>query len=133
MSEVTAIGLDLAKNLFQVHAVDTEGKVVIAKKIRGAQLLTFFWSLEPSRVGMEVCGAAHHWARELQALGHEVKSMSPSYVKPYVKKCNPARHSPSHKWHPCLSAGLPEDTLSRLMDLAANEHKHETSTSTKPD
>ena len=84
--QVTTIGLDLAKNVFQVHGVDKEGEVVIAKKVRRQGLLPFFSKIDPCLVGMEACGSAHHWARELKALGHEVRLMPPSYVKAYVKR-----------------------------------------------
>lgn len=80
------IGLDLAKSVFQVHAVDAEGKVVITRKVRRSQMLEFFTRLEPCLVGMEACPSAHHWARELSAMGHEVRLMVASYVKPYVKR-----------------------------------------------
>lgn len=84
--EVTTIGLDLAKNLFQVHGIDAEGHTVIKKKLGRASLLSFFAKLAPCIVGIEACATAHHWARELRALGHEVKLMPPSYVKPYIKR-----------------------------------------------
>lgn len=84
--QVTTIGLDLAKNVFQVHGVDTNGLVVVRKALRRAQLLLFFKELAPCLVGMEACSSAHHWARELSALGHTVKLMPPSYVKAYVKR-----------------------------------------------
>ena len=80
------IGLDISKSVFQVHGVDEAGKVVAVKRLRRAQLLSYFGSLAPSRIGLEACGTAHHWARELQALGHEVKLLPPAYVKPYVKR-----------------------------------------------
>lgn len=84
--EVTTVGLDLAKHVFQVHAIDAAGKVVVRKALRRAQLLPFFTKLPPCLVGMEACGTAHHWARELTAIGHTVKMMPPFYVKPYVKR-----------------------------------------------
>jgi len=84
--QVTTIGLDLAKNVFQVHGVDVNGLVVIRKALRRAQLLLFFKELPPCLVGMEACSSAHYWARELSALGHAVKLIPPSYVKPYVKR-----------------------------------------------
>ncbi|NIP17542.1 MAG: IS110 family transposase [Xanthomonadales bacterium] len=86
MKEVTTIGLDLAKNVFQVHGVDAEGNVVIRRQLRRSQVLPFFRKLEPCLVGLEACATAHHWARELMALGHEVRLMPPHYVKPYVKR-----------------------------------------------
>ena len=86
MSDVTTIGLDLAKNLFQVHGIDAEGEVVIRKQLRRSQVLPFFKRLGPCLVGMEACATSHHWARQLMRLGHEVKLMPPRYVKPYVKR-----------------------------------------------
>jgi len=84
--EVTTIGLDLAKRVFQVHGVDVAGGVVVRKALRRAQVLAFFAKLPPCLVGMEACGTSHHWARELIRLGHEVRLMPPAYVKPYVKR-----------------------------------------------
>jgi len=86
MSEVITIGLDLAKNVFQVHGVDAEGVVVIQRQLRRSQVLPFFKKLGPCLVGMEACATAHHWARQLMGLGHEVKLMPPNYVKAYVKR-----------------------------------------------
>ena len=84
--EITTIGLDLAKSVFQVHAVDADGKVIVRKALRRAQVLPFFKATPPCLVGMEACGTSHHWARELRRLGHEVRLMPPAYVKPYVKR-----------------------------------------------
>ena len=84
--EITTIGLDLAKHVFQVHGIDAAGKVVVRKALRRAQVLAFFGKLPPCLVGMEACGTSHHWARELLRLGHEVRLMPPAYVKPYVKR-----------------------------------------------
>ncbi len=84
--QVTTIGLDLAKNVLQVHGVDAEGEVVVRKKLRRPAVLAFFSELPPCLVGMEACASSHHWARELACLGHDVKLMPPSYVKPYVKR-----------------------------------------------
>src|SRR3954452_16517145 len=86
MEQITTIGLDLAKNVFQVHGVDAAGKVVVRKALRRAELLRFFERLPPCLIGMEACGTAHHWARELTKLGHTVRLMPPAYVKPYVKR-----------------------------------------------
>lgn len=83
---ITTIGLDLAKNVFQVHAVDQKGRVIVRKKLRRAMVNTFFAKLSPCLVGMEACGSAHYWARELQRLGHNIRLMPPQYVKPYVKR-----------------------------------------------
>jgi len=86
MSEITAIGLDLAKHVFQAHGVDEAGTVVVRKRLRRSQVLTFFAGLPPCLIGMEACATAHHWARELSALGHEVRLMPAQYVKAYVKR-----------------------------------------------
>lgn len=86
MDQPNTIGLDLAKNVFQVHGVDTEGTVICRRQLRRSQVLVFFARLGPCLVGMEACAGAHHWARELATLGHEVRLMPPAYVKPYVKR-----------------------------------------------
>ena len=86
MGPVVTIGLDIAKSVFQVHGVDAEGGVVIRQKLTRARLLKFFGKLDPCLVGIEACGTSHHWARELIELGHDVRLMPPSYVKPYVKR-----------------------------------------------
>ena len=84
--QVTTIGLDLAKNVFQVHGVDATGKVTVTKKLRRSQVLALFEKLPPCLVGIEACATSHHWARELKALGHDVRLMPASYVKAYVKR-----------------------------------------------
>ena len=84
--QISTIGLDLAKSIFQVHAVDAAGEVAVRKALRRSQVLPFFAKLPPCRVGIEACGTSHHWARELMKLGHDVRLMPPAYVKPYVKR-----------------------------------------------
>src|ERR1700748_3130631 len=84
--QITAIGLDLAKNWFQVHGVDADGKAVVRRKLRRSEVIKFFKPLSPCLIGIEACATAHHWARELTALGHQVKLMPPAYVKAYVKR-----------------------------------------------
>jgi len=84
--DITTIGLDLAKHVFQVHGVNEVGHVVIKRRLRRAQVITYFASLPPCLIGMEACATAHYWARELRALGHEVRLMPPQYVKAYVKR-----------------------------------------------
>ena len=79
--QISTVGLDLAKRVFQVHGVDQDGNVVLRKQLRRAQVLGFFANLPPCLVGMEACGTAHHWAREIATLGHEVRLMPPQYVK----------------------------------------------------
>lgn len=82
---ITTIGLDLAKNVFQVHGVDEYGKVVLQKQLTRAKVLVFFAKPAPSLVGMETCAGAHYWTRELMVRGHAVRLMPAQYVKPYVK------------------------------------------------
>src|SRR6188472_4145297 len=84
--QVSTIGVDLAKNVFQVHGVDSAGKVVITRQLRRKQAIDFFSKIPACPVGMEACGTAHHWAREVSKLGHIVRLMPPSYVKGYVKR-----------------------------------------------
>lgn len=84
---ITTIGLDLAKNVFQVHAVDAGGDVTVRKTLRRAQLLPFFTKVKPCLVGIEACGTSHHWARELTARRHEVRLMSPAYAKRGKNRC----------------------------------------------
>ena len=83
---ISTIGLDLGKSVFQVHGVDAHGKIVVTKRLRRAAVLRFFANLPPCLVGMEACATAHHWARAIGRLGHEVRLMPPQYVKPYVKR-----------------------------------------------
>jgi transposase len=83
--EITTIGLDLAKNVFQVHGVNERGKGVLRKQLKRDQVSPFFANLPPCLIGIEACASAHHWARKLQALGHTVRLMAPQFVKPYVK------------------------------------------------
>src|SRR6266481_1747598 len=84
--QVSTIGLDTSKRLFQVHAVDEAGEVIVRKQLRRAQLLKFFGELPPCLVGIEACAASHYWAREIGALGHQVRLIPPVRVKAYVKR-----------------------------------------------
>jgi transposase len=86
MGEVSTIGLDIAKSVFQVHGVDVDGGVVIRKRIGRSKVLQFFGALPPCLIGIEACPSAHHWSRRLQELGHTVRLMPPSYVKAYLKR-----------------------------------------------
>jgi transposase len=86
MAKISMIGIDLAKNVFQIHGIDAAGTVVLRRQLRRGQMEKFFAQLPPTVVGMEACGGAHHWARVFQKLGHEVRIMPPAYVKPYVKR-----------------------------------------------
>lgn len=83
-TEAVTIGLDLAKN--ELHGVDAMGRVVVRKKLRRSEVIAFFSKLAPCLVGIEACGSAHYWGRELTALGHEIRLMPAAYVKPYVKR-----------------------------------------------
>jgi hypothetical protein len=86
MKKITTVGLDLAKSVFQMHAVDDNGDIVVRRALRRAHVLPFFRNLQPCLVGMEACASSHHWAREIEALGHTVRMMPPAYVKAYVKR-----------------------------------------------
>ena len=84
--EITTLGIDLAKSVFQLHGVDEDGAVVLQRKVRRAALLDILGRLEPCLIGMEACPTSHFWAREIAALGHDVRLIPPAYVKPYVKR-----------------------------------------------
>jgi transposase len=86
MGEVSTIGLDLAKNVFQAHGADASGSVLFRKKLRRHQVLTFFAAQPSCTVAMEACGSSHYWAREIRRLGHQVRLIPPAYVKPFVKR-----------------------------------------------
>ena len=83
--KITTVGIDLAKSVFQVHAVDESGRAVLRKQLRRDQMTAFFANLPPCLIGMEACASAHHWARTLQRFGHTVRLMAPQFVNPYVK------------------------------------------------
>ena len=84
MTKLARIGIDTSKSVFQLHGVDEKEQAVLRKQLRRRQFVVFFAKLEPTVVGLEACGASHHWARELQQLGHQVMVIPPQYVKPYV-------------------------------------------------
>ena len=86
MQELNVVGLDLAKNVFQVHIANAQGKKIGGRRLKRAEMLSYFAQLPKSVVGMEACGGAHYWGREIKALGHEVKLMAPQYVKAYVQR-----------------------------------------------
>ena len=83
--KITTIGIDLAKNVFQIHGVNEHGKAAVRKQLKRTDMAKYFSNLEPCLIGMEACGSAHHWARKLEGYGHTVKLMAPQFVKPYVK------------------------------------------------
>lgn len=83
--KITTVGIDLAKNVFQIHAVDERGKTALKKQLKRGQVAEFFANLPVCLIGMEACGSAHHWARKLAGFGHTVRLMAPQFVKPYVK------------------------------------------------
>ena len=84
--DITTLGIDLAKSVFQLHGIDTHGAVVLQKKLRRGAVLNFLSKPEPCLIGMEASATSHHWAREIAALGHDVRLIPPAYVKPYVKR-----------------------------------------------
>jgi len=86
MGQITTIGLDIAKSIFQVHGIDATGDIVVRRRLSRARVAPFFEKLAPCLVGIEACATSHHWARELRKLGHDVRLMPPSYVKAYVKR-----------------------------------------------
>src|ERR1700677_2894420 len=103
---ITMIGLDTAKSVFQVHGVNETGKVEIKRKLRRSELIGFFEKQEACTVVMEACGAAHHWARILSSLGHEVKLIAPEAVRPFVKKGK--KNDPADAAALCTAASQPE-------------------------
>ncbi|MGM4914544.1 IS110 family transposase [Rhizobium sp. 768_B6_N1_8] len=86
MEEITTIGVDIAKNVFQLHGINAEGQVVLRKALRRGQMQPFFEALSPCLIGMEACATAHHWARTLIASGHDVRLIPPNYIKPYLRR-----------------------------------------------
>ncbi|MBZ0214974.1 MAG: IS110 family transposase, partial [Fimbriimonadaceae bacterium] len=86
MEQISTIGLDIAKNVFQVHGIDHSGEPIVRRQLKRGRVLGFFAKLAPCLVGLEACATSHHWAREITKLGHEVWMMPPRYVKPYVKR-----------------------------------------------
>ncbi len=97
MSEVTTIGLDIAKTVFHAHGADASGRAQFSRKISRGKLLQFFAMQPRCTVALEACGGAHHWARELTRLGHEAKLIPPAYVKPFVKLCAGAHNFTNHE------------------------------------
>jgi len=104
MSEITTIGLDLAKHVFQVHGVDAQGTTVLRKRLRRGQVLAFFSRIPRCVVGLEACATAHYWARELGVLGHEVRLLPAQYVKPYIKR---NKHDAADAEAICEAVGRP--------------------------
>jgi transposase len=86
MDEITTVGIDLAKSIFQIHAIDASGRVAFSKAVRRSAFLPLLSRIRPCLVGMEACASSHHWARELTKLGHQVRLIPPSYVKAYVRR-----------------------------------------------
>lgn len=104
MTEITRIGLDIAKNVFEVHAVNAREQVVVRKSLRRNQVLAWFAKLPPCLIGIEACGTANHWARELSALGHTVRLIPPAYAKAYVRR---NKNDPADARAICEAVGRP--------------------------
>ena len=134
--QITTVGLDIAKNLFQVHGADAQGRVLLKRKLARGKVLEFFATLPACLVGLEACGAAHPWARELTKLGHEVRLMPPRYVRPYVKTnkhdaadaeaCREAVRRPGMRFVPAKSEG--QQSLLMLHRLREQLLKQRTAT-----
>jgi transposase len=108
--QITTIGLDIAKNVFQIHGIDAKEKMVVRKQLRRSQVIAFFKALPPCLIGMEACATAHYWARELTKLGHEVRLMPARDVKAYVKRnkndaADARRSVKRFSARPCVSCG----------------------------
>jgi len=97
VSEVTTIGLDIAKNVFHAHGADERGTMIFSRKLTRSKLLDFFAGQPACIVALEACGGAHHWARQLQSMGHEVRLIPPAYVKPFVKLWSPRHKRTNHE------------------------------------
>ncbi|MER8811229.1 hypothetical protein NKH65_31090 [Mesorhizobium australicum] len=106
MSELATVGIDLAKSVFQIHGVDGNGRVLVRRQLRRSQLLVFFQKRPRCLIGMEACAGSHDWGRRLLEMGHDVRLMPPSYVKPYVKLGETSR--------------MGERTLRRLLIIGAS-------------
>jgi transposase len=86
VEQISRIGMDTSKHIFQLHGVNTAEEPVLRKKLRRKEMVAFFETLQPMVIAIEACGGSHHWARLLQSFGHDVKLIAPQYVKPYVKR-----------------------------------------------
>ena len=116
---ITMIGLDTAKSVFQVHGVNETGKVEIKRKLRRSELIPFFEKQEVCTVVIEACGAAHHWARILRGLGHEVKLIAPEAVRPFVKKGK--KNDPADAAALCTAASRPDMMFVPIKTLSSRE------------
>jgi len=118
--KATRIGIDLAKSVFQIHGVDRNERKVICRRLKRSQLRAFFESLDPCLIGLEACGSAHYWARELGSMGHTVKLIAPQFVKPYVKGCkNDANDAEAI----CEAVGRNNQRALRRMKLPAGKQQ----------
>ena len=115
VEQISRIGMDTSKHFFQLHGVNAAEKVVLRKKLRRKEMVVFFEALAPTVIGIEACGASHHWARILRSFGHEVKLIAPQLVKPYVKRGNHATLSTGNR-RPEFT--VPTKTSPRLQSLS---------------
>ena len=122
MTEITRIGLDIAKNVFEVHAVNAQEQVVVRRSLRRNQMLAWFAKLPPCLIGMEACGTANYWARELTALGHTVRLIPPAYAKAYVRR---NKNDPADARAICEAVGRPS---MRFVPIKTMEQQAETLT-----
>ena len=113
MNKISVIGLDLAKNVFQVHAADEQGEVVLRKSLRRSQMQRFFAKSPPCLISMEACGGAHDWHRTLSEFGHTVRMMAPAFVKPYLKSNKNDRNDASRYYTSIMLAGRWFDSVWR--------------------
>ena len=114
---ISVLGIDPAKTVFHVHGVDEQGRVVVRRRLSRNNLLTFIAQLEPCLIGLETCGSAHYWAREMSKFGHDVRLISPQFVKPYVKS---NKHYAADAEAICEAVGRPN---MRFVPVKGIEHK----------
>src|SRR3974377_2504875 len=127
MQAIRTIGLDIAKSVFQVHGVDADGHVVLRRQLKRRYVLAFFEKLAPCLIGIEACASSHHWSRQLLALGHDVRLMPPSYVKPYVTRQKNGATDAEAIWEAVTRANMrfvPTQTPEQQSGLVLHRTRH---------